>query len=276
MTPMERLFESAKALPSIPKVLHEILATLNQPDVDVDDISKPLGQDPALSAKVLRMANAAHFGLQRKVASVDDAIVMVGLDAVRTLVIASGLVGSFTAIPGFDMQRFWRLSVLAGYIAKDMARKLKEPHESAYTAALMHGLGVISIHSVFPEAAQAIDKMCQGDSATERAQHERDKLGFNHAEVSSEIANRWKLPPEIGLAIHYYPEPNHANAPVLSAIVQCAIALAIDLQNEKPVEEWGNQVDPTVTAKLGLDWDAIRYKAENLQQQKEMADQIVS
>ena len=276
MTPMERLFDSAKALPSIPRVLHEILATLNKSDIEIDEISKPLAQDPALSAKVLRMANAAHFGLQRQVSSVDDAIVMVGLDAVRTLVIASGLVGSFTAIPGFDMQRFWRLSVLSGYIAKDIAKKLHQPHETAYTAALMHGLGILSIHAVFPEAAAAIDEVCTDHTATERAAYERDKLGFHHGEVGSEIANLWKLPPSISLAIRYYPETEHPDAGVLAKIVLCAVALAIDLEDEKPVEAWGELVDPALAESIGLDWDAVRYKAEHYQRLRETADQIVS
>jgi HD-like signal output (HDOD) protein len=95
---MERLFDSSKALPSIPRVMQEIFATLNKEDFEVDEITRPLQQDPAMSAKVLRMANSAHYCQQRAVSSVDDAVVVVGLDAIRTMVIASGLVGSFSII----------------------------------------------------------------------------------------------------------------------------------------------------------------------------------
>ena len=276
MTPMEQLLDNAKSIPSIPKVLHEILATFNDPDADIDSISKPLAQDPVLSMKVLKMANSAKFGLQRQVASVNDAIQLIGLNAARNIVIASGLIGSFTAPAGVDLNRFWRLSVLSGYVAKDMAVKLRLPSESAYTAALMHGIGILSLHAVFPEQAMAIDQACEGMTACDRASFERGQLGFHHGEVGSEIANRWKLPPAISLAIRYYPEADHANARPLSATVQCAVALALDLENNKPVEVWGETISPGVSQRLGLDWDAIRYKADAFLSLRETAAQLAA
>ncbi|NJM32045.1 MAG: HDOD domain-containing protein [Limnobacter sp.] len=118
-SPMDKMFESTKALPSIPKALQEILQTLSDDDTSLTAIVEPLSHDPALSVKVLRMSNSAHFGLPKQVDSVEEAVLLVGMNAIRTLVIASGLIGSFNDIPGFDMKRFWRLSVLSGMIARD-------------------------------------------------------------------------------------------------------------------------------------------------------------
>lgn len=260
MTPMEKMFDSARALPSIPRVLQEVLATLNKKDVEISEITTPLQKDPALSAKVLRLANAAHFGLQKKVVGVDDAVTLVGLDAVRTLVIASGLIGSFTAIPGFDMGRFWKIGLLASYIAKDLARKVRVDPETSYTAALMHGLGVLSIHAVFPELALSIDEVCKDQSASDRATVEHDKLGFHHGEVGAEIAARWKLPDTICSTIRYYVNPLEAGAPKTAAVVHAAINLAIDIEDGVPVDEWGKRLQPEIDQMLAIDWDAIRYK----------------
>ncbi len=272
---MERLFDSAKALPSIPRVMHDVLLTLNSNDVDVEQISKPLSLDPALSAKVLRLANSAHFGLPRQVGSIDDAIMLVGFEAVRTLVIASGLVGCFTAPPGFDMHRFWRLSVLSGLIAKDIAKSLHQPQDLAYTAALMHGLGILSIHAVFPEAAASIESVCSHYTATERAAVERDRLGFHHGDVGAEIAHRWKLPTPIAQAIRYYPQLDHTDNNPLADIVQCAVSLAMDLDNGISSEVWGHYV-PEATARLQLRWDDIRHQADYWAVHREAAEQIVA
>lgn len=276
MTPMEKMFDSARALPSIPRVLQEVLATLNKKDVEISEVTTPLQKDPAMSAKVLRLANAAHFGLQKKVVGVDDAVTLVGLDAVRTLVIASGLIGSFTAIPGFDMGRFWKVGLLSSYISKDLARKVRVDPETSYTAALMHGLGVLSIHAVFPELALSIDESCKDQSASDRAVLEHDKLGFHHGEVGAEIALRWKLPDEICSTIRYYPNPLEKGAPKTAAVVHAAINLAIDIEDDVPVEEWGNRLQPEINQLLAIDWDAIRYKEEYFRKMHKLAQDAVS
>ena len=276
MTPMEKMFDSARALPSIPRVLQEVLATLNRNDVEISDVTTPLQKDPAMSAKVLRLANAAHFGLQKKVSSVDDAVTLVGLDAVRTLVIASGLIGSFTAIPGFDMERFWKISMLASYISKDLARKAKADPETSYTACLMHGLGILSIHAVFPDVALSIDENCTDQSASDRAQLEKDKLGFHHGEVGAEIALRWKLPDDICATIRHYVQPLEKDAPKTAAVVHAAINLAIDVEDDVPVEEWGNRLQPEINQLLSIDWDAIRYKEEHIRGLHKLAQDAVA
>ncbi|MFN7835710.1 MAG: HDOD domain-containing protein [Burkholderiaceae bacterium] len=276
MAPMERLFENAKALPSIPRVLHEVIATLNKENFATEELTRPLEQDPTLLAKVLRMANSAHYRQDKSVASIDDALLVVGEDAVRTLVIASGLMGSFSAIPGFDMQRFWRLSLLSAYLARDMARRLKLAPDMAYTAALMHGLGILSIHSVFPEEALAIDKVCETASPAERATQECAQLGFHHGEAGAEIVCRWKLPSDIGGAIRDYATPLVEGASPLAGLVHCAVALAIDLQDDVAPDAWGARVDGRLNEQLGIDWDGIRYRADSILKHRETADATVS
>ena len=276
MSTMERLLESTKALPSIPRVLHEILATLNRDDVEMEEITRPLKQDPALAAKVLRMANSAHYGLQRIVGSVEDAIFLVGVDAVRTLVITSGMVGSFQAIPKFDMQRFWRLSLLSALIARDFAKKVKQPPEPTYISALMHGLGILSIHTVFPEIAKEIDNTCQDRTVSERIELELEKLGFHHGEVGADIATLWKLPNAIADAIRFYADPLDEKAPAIAGVVHCGVALAIDLEDNVRTDQWGVKIPEVLSQKLGLEWNMIRANEKILYQQKETAETIVA
>jgi HD-like signal output (HDOD) protein len=222
------------------------------------------------------MANSAHYGLQRIIGSVEDAIFLVGIDAVRTLVITSGMIGSFHTIPRFDMQRFWRLSLLSALISRDFAKKVKQPPESAYIAALMHGLGILSIHSVFPEIAKEIDGICQDRTVTERSELELEKLGFHHGQVGAEIATRWKIPNAIADAIRFYADPLDINAPALAGLVHCGVALAIDIEDNVRTDQWGIKISETLRQKQGLDWQMIRANEKFLYQQKETAETIVA
>jgi len=276
MNPMERLFESAKSLPSIPKVLQELMASLNKDEVDVDEITKPMEQDPALAARVLRLANTAHFGAPRKVVSIDDAIVLVGLEAVRLLVISSGLMGSFKAIPGFDMQRFWRVSLLSGYIARDLAPKCKVDKELAYTAALMHGIGILAIHNVFPDAAKLIDSLCIDHNPQERIQHELSHLGLNHAEVSAELARSWKLPQGIVDIIKFYADPLNPVSPRGAGLVYVSTLLAMYLEDHIQSDEWLAGMPTGLIENLGLDWDGVLYRETMFENLRETADMVVS
>jgi HD-like signal output (HDOD) protein len=275
-SPIDRLLESVRTLPSIPKALSEVLESLNKENVTVAEVTRPLESDPALSAKVLRMSNAAHYGLPKQVASVEEAAYLVGMNAIRTMVISSGLMGSFDAIPGFDMKRFWRLSLLSGFLARDLASILHLPSEEAYTAALMHGLGILAIHGAFPEDALAIDSACVDLSPVDRAECEMERLGFHHGDVGSEIASRWKLPDSIVQTIRFYPYPKRLAASNLAGVVHCAVALAIALEDRTPQTNWGMDVDSELCRKLGLDWDKLKQRHEKFELYRTAADDMVS
>lgn len=275
-SPMERMLDSVRVLPSIPKALQEILLTLNKENTGTADVCVPLSTDPALTAKVLRMSNCAHFGHSRQIATVEEAVLMVGMSAVRTMVIASGLMGSFSDIPGFDMQRFWRLSLLSGNLARDIAHKTDVPAEEAYTAGLMHGLGILAIHGAFPEPASEIDKVCGDRSPCDRAELEFDQLGFHHGDVGAEIAQRWRLPEQIANALRYYAYPRRSGASDMAAVVHCAVAFAMDLVDEEPEDQWGHRIHPALSQRLHIEWDKVTDRASNYLAMRDMVNDMVS
>lgn len=276
-SPVDRMLESVRLLPSIPKALQQIMETLNNPDASVEDVTEPLSKDPALTAKVLRMSNAAHYGLPRQVAAVEEAVFLVGMEAVRTMVIASGLMGSFNAITGFDMKRFWRLSLLSSVLARDLAKKsgVVNP-EYAYTAALMHGLGVLAIHGAFPDSSVQIDKSCTDQSVYQRAKLERNYLGFHHGDIGEKIAVAWHLPEQIGRAIRFYPDPEKLNAPAMAVVVFSAVALAIDIEDEKPVEQWGEEITDELLQRIKVDRDVFTQNYDKWAEYKQSTDSVVS
>jgi hypothetical protein len=94
------LFEQASGrLPMVPKVVQELIESFHKTDINIDEISDKVGHDQVLTARVLRLANTARFGGSRRVGSLDDAVVLLGFDNLRILVIASGITGATAGIP---------------------------------------------------------------------------------------------------------------------------------------------------------------------------------
>lgn len=100
--PLESLFSETPNLPNIPRVIQTLIEKFNDPKSNADEISKNIQMDQVLSAKIMRLANSARYGAGRRIASIDSAVVMLGIDSLKTLVIASGITGAFKDIPGFD------------------------------------------------------------------------------------------------------------------------------------------------------------------------------
>lgn len=101
------LISRLNELPRIQKVLQELLDMVNQDEVDFGELSRKIATDQVLSARLLRMANSAHFGGNKTVSSVNEALLRVGTGPVRTLVVASVLSGAFPKIKTLDMDQYW-------------------------------------------------------------------------------------------------------------------------------------------------------------------------
>jgi c-di-GMP-related signal transduction protein len=111
---LEALFAVPANLPTIPKVVQQLIQSFSRDDVSVDDIASKLAADPVLSAKTLRLANSAYFHASRSISTVDDALRMLGFVMVRNLVVGCGMTGAFKAVQGMDLPQFWRYSLQHG------------------------------------------------------------------------------------------------------------------------------------------------------------------
>ena len=154
---------------------------------------------------MLRLANTAHFGSPRQISSIEDAVIVLGFDKLRTLVIASGIAGMAIPIPAFDKVHYWRYSLNVANTAKLLAKMARQNGEVAFTAGLLHSIGQLLIHIAAPADAAAVEKLVA--SGASRTASEMNTFGFNHAEVGAELARRWNFPQLIQDAIRYHNEP---------------------------------------------------------------------
>lgn len=120
---MDDFFEQTHNMPMLPKVVQEVMELLATDDVDIKPLADKINHDQVLTARVLRMANSAYFGFSRKVGTIEEAVSLIGLAKLETLVVASGVTSAFTAVPGLDLKRFWQHSLVTASIARELAKE---------------------------------------------------------------------------------------------------------------------------------------------------------
>lgn len=202
---LKHLIDNAQKLPNIPKVVQELIESFGDENISSDDIAKKISADQVLTAKLLRAANSAYYGGNRNVSSVSDAVFLLGFNAVRTLVLASGITGAFKAPEEFDIHTFWHDSFAVAATCKWLAHYSRDDAEMAFTCGVIHNIGELLIHILLPEAGKEIQKIVS--RGARNVDTEKNLLGFDFADVGTELAYRWKFPEAIVDAIRYQLNP---------------------------------------------------------------------
>ncbi|PHV12511.1 HDOD domain-containing protein [Chitinimonas sp. BJB300] len=229
---LEEIFDKAAGrLPMVPKVVQELLASFERANTDVDEVVTQVSHDQVLSAKVLRLANSNRMSGGKAVASIEDAVVRLGFDHLRLLVVSSGMSGMQIASESFDRKAFWLKSFKTGNLARWAAKLAKLDGNTAYTCGLLHNIGELLIHIAAPGEMAKIDRMVV--AGTDRAQVENMVLGVDLAMVGGELARRWQFPVNIQRAITQHPNPAaHEQFEPYAGLVALASLLAAQFDAE--------------------------------------------
>lgn len=228
-TSMTQLFDQIHEVPRVPEVVRTLINQVNDPHAEILDIVKNVEKEQILSMKILRLVNSAYFGLSKKVASIAQATVMIGMNQLKTLVIASGIVDSVPRIENFDIKRFWANSFRTAEYAKWLANKTQQSPDVAYTAGLICNLGQILLQIAFPSEANEIEQHIKAGHMS-RSEIENKRLGFTSQAVCAELCRRWKFADELIDIIDYCDNPLRAeNAPLLAIVVHLARLISDDV-----------------------------------------------
>ena len=201
------LISNAQDLPNIPEIVQELIESFNSETVDSTQVAKKISKDQAMTAKVLRMANSSKYGGHRQVGSVNDAVVLLGFNALRTMVLASGLTGTFKSPEGFNIKSFWHKSFSVANLCKWLAKYQREiDAEVAFTCGMLHDIGGLLTFILANDTAQEIERVVA--KGANRVEMETHRLGFTYAEAGAELANRWKFPQVIVDGIRYQLTPD--------------------------------------------------------------------
>lgn len=246
-------------LPPLPRAVSELLASFAKEDIDVEQLARQISHDQAITARVLRVANSSFYGLQNKVATIQEAVVVLGFRAVRSMVLAVGMNSAFQTdqCRGFDAEGYQRHCVGTSLVAAGLAEMAGFNRDLAFTAGLLHDIGQLALASNFPgEYAKVLDYRHKHDCFTVVA--ERDVLGIDHTQVGALLAETWHFPESLHQAVAGHHEPAAATADSLANLIHVADVTAHALDFSHLVEELVMPLDQVAWERLGGDWLTFR------------------
>lgn len=232
------LVRQIRDLPTPNAVAMQLLVSLADEDLSIEQLTQQISLDQGIVAKVLRLANSPFYGLPRRVTLISEAVAIIGWRSVRNLALAAGLARSFdvSRCPGFDLRAYWRHSLACALCAEALARAKGQDGGLAFGCGLLHDLGRVALASAVPEDyAQALRR--QSDEGARLFEAEHACLGLDHADVGGALARQWLLAPALvdSVALHHQP-PEDGSAP-LADLVHVADCVAHGLGLEGSADE---------------------------------------
>ena len=261
-------------LPALSEVVMDLLNYLEHPDVDGNQVAQKIARDPGLCAKLLSVANSSFYGLQGQVETISDALVVLGLRAVRTLVTATAVVSHLQALAGRQQRAFWVHSAGTALCARALARRVGTNAEAAFTAGLLHDLGRLILAARFADQYRAVvDYRVEHDIYVIEAEHQ--VLGFDHTEVGAALAQRWKFPVDTVAAIACHHTPTDQPAGSLAGLIHVADAMAHALGFVGDEEDLMPRLSGVVWTRLGLSWDEFQRLLGEVDAQRDEAEWVL-
>lgn len=208
---LQKALNKVTEISSLPEVTARIVEVVEDPKATARDIHDVVQADPALAAKLLKVVNSAFYGLPSQIASLDRAILMLGLNVVKNLALATSLtrlIKGGNICDQFSTRDLWRHSIAVAVCARQLATRGRalQPDE-AFVAGLVHDMGLIVAQQLFAQPVQQVATQCleqpQNYCAAEEA-----VLGADHQAFGATLAVRWKFPPGLRHAIGYHHEPS--------------------------------------------------------------------
>ncbi len=170
------------------------------------ELAGVISTDQALSAAVLRLSNSAYYGFPRRIATVREAVVLLGFRAVRSTTLASCVISTLHGSHNLDDHAFWRLSISVGLIAGMLARTEGVHQEQAFTAGVLHNVGLLALDQHRPGELRHAIALSRSDSVP-LSETERRMLGSTDADLGGALALHWSFPPEVATAVRNHAQP---------------------------------------------------------------------
>lgn len=252
-------------LPSLSTTATKVLETCNNPKSSPNDLNRLIALDPVLAGQVLRLINSAYYSLNHPVSSLTRAIIMLGVNTVKNLVLSFAILEQMRSLNTFQSlssTAFWAHSVCVGVIAKCIAEVKGAPladQEDYFVGGLMHDLGKIPLnHQFADEYDQALALASQRRWSPVHA--ERVIFGIDHCTIGGLIAQKWRLSSAFVdvLANHHRPDESRAASQQLVFIVALADLYAQLLESGSREDTLtDNEFGAAVLARVGMDWSAL-------------------
>ncbi len=210
----DTIVESAIArvgeIATLPEVTVKIIQIVENPKSTARDLHEVIKNDPALSSRLLKVVNSAFYGLPGQIGSVDRAIVLLGLSAVKNIAIAASMTHLFNAgaaIEGFKGVEVWRHSIAVAVASRLITAVHGKPAvEESFLAGLIHDLGLLVERQAFPQQIAEVIARQQAENAT-FCDLEQEIIGADHQAFGMALGAKWRFPTTLCTTIGYHHKP---------------------------------------------------------------------
>lgn len=222
---IQQLISSQINLPSPPAIVVQILKTIQDKESSLEDLEKIISADPALTGKLLRIANSAYYSLPCEVSNVTRAISILGTNVIKNIALSFVIAGKNRGEEGlgFDFDYFWRRSVTAGVAAELVMEQLKERNSDIFVTSLLQDIGVLVLFMNKGREYVTLLEQCALSGGIDLIKIETEKYSFDHQLLGSALLRDWGIPNSI-----YDPIRNH-HQPNLSDEKDCRVSCVLDV-----------------------------------------------
>lgn len=273
---LHEIVKEASRLYSLPDIclqLQELIAK----QASVFDIADQVALDPALTARLLKLANSPFYNFSMPIDSVSRAVRLIGTNELYNLALATSAVASFNRIPRdlLDMETFWERSVYAGLIAKYLGKQVGfRQGERLFTAGLLYNIGLLCLIEMRPDDCA---KVLHESGGQIRPDIEQRVLGYTFSDVGHALLSAWRLPVGITLAVHHQHLPSMAGAERVAAMLihigRYAAAHLLSGKSPESSSDFLASIDPSWHELLSVDKNALVHA---MQQTQTSAMQVLS
>lgn len=276
LTALKQRAEQIKELSTLPGVILRILEVMNNPMADARDVEREIIEDPVITTKVLKVANSAYYGANRDVASISQAVVLMGFAEVQNIALSVSIFNRFSAATTmFDRRDFWEHCFMTACAADALQHRVNAQTNDGFVAGLLHDIGRIVLDQHFQEEFQEIVHMAekQGISLLEA---ERKVLGVTHCDIGYWVTENWNLPPMLTDSILFHHSPfSCRESYVLTSIVHVADTISKAFSGYLSNEFVPSPKEESAFRLLNLQGDKVMDLAELITQKMEYFDMLV-
>jgi HD-like signal output (HDOD) protein len=250
---------SIDELPALPTIVAEINDLLSDYKTTAPQLARVIMRDPAITARVLKIVNSAFFGFPKRIESVNQAIIALGFNTVRSIVLCSSVMEAFSAggnkADALSRKEFWKFSVTVAAACKVVARNAGEKKtEAAFVNGLLHGVGKLVLDQFFHDSFTKALKQARAEGRI-LWEVQREVLGVTDAEVGGVLLGMWKLSEGLQVCVSHQENPLEAPEEHRAGAAQLLVsnALARIVGGGDPGDAVLPRLSPEVLALCAID-----------------------
>jgi putative nucleotidyltransferase with HDIG domain len=209
--------DTIKEIPTLPSIVFELNKYLQNPETSIKKVSATIEKDQAMALKILKLVNSAFYGFQSKISNVQNAVVLLGYNAVRNSIVSLSVIKTFSSVltmEGFDIKDFWKHSLAVAVTGKSLAQLSRnESSDNCFAAGLLHDIGKIILAQYFQPLFEKVWLASKSEYSS-FYEAEKNELPTDHTKIGAHLATKWQLPKGLVDTIrwHHDYQPESENA----------------------------------------------------------------